>query len=64
MITISRTDKSDFLDKLVEGIDKKAFGISRLSDGYGKIDPFEDKVDGEVWKIAGKKLYKKKRRSK
>lgn len=39
---------------------KKAFGIERISQGFKKEDPFEGKVDGNVWIIKGKKLLKRK----
>jgi len=39
---------------------KKAFGIERISQGFKKEDPFEGKVDGNVWSIKGNKLLKRK----
>jgi len=58
---ISRMGNSNFLDKLIENeFNKKSYGLERLSYGISKIDPFEGKVDGNIWKIVGKKLLRKK----
>lgn len=56
MLTITRSNQSSFLNNLIE---KKAFcGIERVSYGVAKKDPFENKVDGEVWTIVGNKLVR------
>lgn len=55
MTSITRADQSVFLESFV----KKAFcGIERISHGVAKKDPFEGKVDGEVWQIVGNKLVR------
>ena len=56
MVPISR--KSEFLDGLV----KKAYSISRIGPPGKKHDPFKGRVDGDVWKIVGKKLVRRKSR--
>lgn len=56
MTPISRKEQSSFIDSLIE---KKAFGIERISDGPVRgEDPFKDKVDGDVWFIMGNKLVR------
>lgn len=58
MIPISRTDQSRFVDSLFEK--KATIGITRISGGRARNDPFEGKVESNVWKIKGKKLLRRK----
>lgn len=57
---MKRVEQSEFLNKLFSSIEKKAFGIERISNGPVKEDPFEDIDFEEVWKISGNKLLKNK----
>ena len=55
-----RCDESAILDSILnQELDKKAFGIERISFGSAKIDPFEN-LDHNVWKIQGNSLLKRK----
>jgi hypothetical protein len=56
-----RADQSNVLEKAL-GFPtiKKATYFERISFGASKKDPFEGRVDGDVWKIVGNKLLRKK----
>lgn len=56
-----RTDESNVLAaalKLPEV--KKASYFERISFGSPKKDPFEGRVDNNIWKVQGNKLLKRK----
>jgi len=58
---ISRVGSSEFLDNFInEEFKKEAFSLERISHGTSKIDPFEGKVENDIWKISGNKLLRKK----
>lgn len=40
---------------------KKATYFERISLGSPKKDPFEGKVSGDIWKVLGNKLLKRKK---
>lgn len=58
---MKRLDQSTFLDNLLS-MEKKAFGIERISDGIRKEDPFEKYANEEFWFIKNGKLYRKRKR--
>jgi hypothetical protein len=56
-----RSDESNTLEKALNlPVTKKACYFERASTGVTKKDPFEGKVDGDVWKVQGNKLMRKK----
>lgn len=56
-----RVDESNVLENALDlPVTKKASYFDRISFGCAKKDPFEGKVDGDVWKVQGNKLLRKK----
>jgi len=56
-----RSDESNTLEQALDlPLTKKATRFERVSLGNGKVDPFEGKVEGDVWKVVGNKLLRKK----
>jgi len=57
-----RIDESNVLESVLgQPKIKKASYFERISFGCAKKDPFEGKVENDVWKVSGNKLLKKKR---
>jgi len=56
-----RSDESNALERILgcEPIKKKSY-FERVNWGYTKKDPFEGKVDNNIWKVQGDKLLRKK----
>lgn len=55
-----RIDESNVLANALDlPITKKSSYFERISFGSPKKDPFEGKVDGNVWKVQGNKLLRK-----
>jgi hypothetical protein len=60
-----RSDESNILEKVLDlPITKKATYFERVNFACAKKDPFEGRVDADVWKVIGNKLLKKKTASK
>lgn len=56
-----RSDESKVLEKALGlPVTRKASYFERISFGTPKKDPFEGKVDGNVWRVQGNKLFRKK----
>jgi hypothetical protein len=56
-----RFDESNVLEKVLDlPQTKKASYFERVSLGSPKKDPFEGRVDDNVWKVEGTKLLRKK----
>lgn len=56
-----RSDESNVLEKVLElPQTKKANYFERISLGSPKKDPFEGRVDDNVWKVQGTKLLRRK----
>lgn len=56
-----RSDESNVLEKVLElPQTKKANYFERISLGSHKKDPFEGRVDDNVWKVQGTKLLRRK----
>ena len=56
-----RSDESNILEKALDFDEiKKATYFERVNFACAKKDPFEGKVDSNVWKVMGNKLLKKK----
>jgi hypothetical protein len=56
-----RSDESNILEQALDlPLTKKATHFERVSLGNGKVDPFEGKVEADVWKVVGNKLLRKK----
>ena len=57
-----RSDESNILEKALGlSITKKATYFERVNFlGCTKKDPFKEKADGNVWKVVGNKLLRKK----
>lgn len=54
-----RSDESNVLEKALDlPVTKKACYFERAF-STAKIDPFEGKVDNDVWKVQGNKLLRK-----
>jgi len=61
MLSIARSSDSKFLDRILDqDFKKEGYSLDRVSFGYTKPDPFEDKALDDVWIIQGKRLMKKK----
>lgn len=56
-----REGESNVLENaLKENIDKKSSYFERVSFGSSKKDPMEGRVSGDVWKVQGNQLLKRK----
>lgn len=56
-----RSDESNILEKALNlPIIKKISYLERINLDSHKKDPFEGKIDGDVWKVKGNKLLRKK----
>jgi hypothetical protein len=56
--TISRVDKSVFMDSILNKLNKKSFEIERISNGFQKKDPFINHATNDVWFIVKGKLIR------
>jgi hypothetical protein len=56
-----RSEESNILEKALGNTEiKKKSYFERVNFSCKKKDPFENKADGNVWKVQGNKLLRKK----
>lgn len=58
-----RSDESKVIERALNSennLEKEASYFERISFGSPKKDPFEGEVSGDIWKIQGNKILKRK----